>query len=162
MNFVFATFIFIGYMRLAVPACRGEPHTLPLDSTVLANYPCRASYAEKLLYLMRNARPAVWDVFQLGVQDRYLSYCTHLLFFRLVSAFLLPARIYCEVRRCLFRLAHRRFRIRQVCVLRCSRQTSPDKLPPPPQLFNAGRRPVRCLRPEVVRRLVPPLPGAWF
>jgi hypothetical protein len=89
--------IVLGYQELAAPACHGQPHTLPPDSQTLAGYPCNGSSMQRLFYVAYNARLVVWDCLNVGLQDRYLSYCTVALITRLLAPLILPASLYCQV-----------------------------------------------------------------
>ncbi len=87
----------IGYQHMAGPACRGEPHTLPPDSTVLLNYPCQASPARRLLYLLRNFRMVFWDVLNIREQDAWVAYVVTAQLVRVVSLFVLPPAYFSQV-----------------------------------------------------------------
>ncbi|GLC36138.1 hypothetical protein PLESTM_000408700 [Pleodorina starrii] len=76
---------------------RKRPHSLPLDSVVLANYPCHGTVAQRLLYVLRNACLAIWDVLHLSIQERYVSLSCVGLILNALAPLFIDADVYCQV-----------------------------------------------------------------
>ncbi|GIL55648.1 hypothetical protein Vafri_11201 [Volvox africanus] len=96
-NLAFVVLCLMSYQRLALPACRGQPHSLPADSSVFASYPCGGSAPQRLSYVFRNAHLVLWDILHLNRGDAWVTYTSLAAGLRFLSAWLLPASIHAQV-----------------------------------------------------------------
>ncbi|GLI65321.1 hypothetical protein VaNZ11_008864 [Volvox africanus] len=96
-NLAFVILCLMSYQQLALPACRGQPHSLPADSSVFVSYPCGGSAPQRLSYVFRSAHLVLWDILHLKRGDAWVTYTSWAAGLRFLSAWLLPASIHAQV-----------------------------------------------------------------